>query len=135
MDEEYRQRWQDLFIGDFTGDEETLQEIKKTYEDKKYLLDTHTGVGVQVYRNYAQRTGDQTKTIIDATANPYKFNQAVLEAIAGKEAVTRTSFPFFRNCTITGMPIHRALKTWIKDRLFIIGSLKNPVLSRPFGIF
>ena len=112
VDEEYRQRWQDLFIGDFTGDEETLQEIKKTYEDKKYLLDTHTGVGVRVYRNYAQRTGDQTKTIIDATANPYKFNQAVLEAIAGEEAVTgKDEFSVLQELhRITGMPIHRALK-------------------------
>jgi threonine synthase len=55
VDEEYRKKWQNILIGDYTTDEETLREIKETFTEKGYLLDTHTGVAVRVYRNYAEK--------------------------------------------------------------------------------
>ncbi|MGI6684550.1 MAG: threonine synthase [Bacillota bacterium] len=119
VDEEYRKKWQNILIGDYTTDEETLREIKETFTEKGYLLDTHTGVAVRVYRNYAEKTGDKTKTMIDATANPYKFNKAVLEAIAGTEAVKdKDEFMILEELNrVTGMPIHRALKDLDKKQV------------------
>ena len=112
VEEEYQKRWQGFLLGDFASDWETMEVIKETFQDKAYLLDPHTGVGVKVYRNYAQKTGDKTKTIVDATANPYKFNKAVLEAIAGTEASEgKDEFAVLQELhRRSGMPIHRALK-------------------------
>ena len=45
--------------------------------------DTHTAVAVKVYEDYKKATGDDTKTVIASTANPYKFSGAVYEAIGG----------------------------------------------------
>lgn len=112
IDEEYREKWQGLLIGDFATDSETMEEIKKTFLETGYLLDTHTGVGVKVYRDYVKKTGDKTKTIIDATANPYKFNRAVLAAIGEKESAVENKDEFFileELNRVSGMPIHRAL--------------------------
>ena len=67
------------FYRHFTGDEETLQEIKKTYEDKKYLLDTHTGVGCGL-PVMPKGPGIKPRPSSCCT-NPYKFNQAVLEPL------------------------------------------------------
>ena len=50
--------------------------------------------------------------MIDATANPYKFNKAVLVAIAGEKAGEgKDEFAILRELNqVSGMPIHRALK-------------------------
>lgn len=119
VDEEYREKWQDLLIGDFASDAETIGEIKKTFLETGYVLDTHTGVGVKVYRDYLKKTGDKIKTIIDATANPYKFNKVVLTAIGEKDlAENKDEFFILEELSrISGMPIHRALKGLDKKRI------------------
>lgn len=119
VDAECKKRWQDLLIGDFASDAETREEIKDTFTETGYVLDTHTGVGVKVYRDYVQKTGDKTKTIIDATANPYKFNKSVLEAIGGTELVENKDEFFILDelNRVSGMPIHPALKDLDKKRV------------------
>ncbi len=72
-----------LFDAGCCDDEETKDTIGKTYENG-YLLDTHTAVAVKVYRDYVERTGDNTPTVIASTANPYKFSAAVLSAVCDK---------------------------------------------------
>ena len=62
-------------------DEGTKETIKKTFEDYGYLCDTHTAVGINVYEKYAEKTGDKTPTVIDSTANPFKFSRSVLNAV------------------------------------------------------
>ncbi|MBR2416999.1 MAG: threonine synthase [Clostridia bacterium] len=69
-----------LFDAGCCDDEETKDTIGKTYKNG-YLLDTHTAVAVKVYRDYKERTGDNTPTVIASTANPYKFSAAVLSAV------------------------------------------------------
>ena len=71
------------FWGGFVDEATVATTIKDTYETKKYLMDTHTAVGVAVYNQYAAQTGDTTKTIIASTANPYKFSESILEALGG----------------------------------------------------
>lgn len=58
--------------------------IRKTYEEDGYLSDTHTGVAITVYRDYIAKHGDETPTVIAATASPYKFSKSVLAAVLGE---------------------------------------------------
>ena len=62
-------------------------EIRRTWEESHYLMDTHTAVASAVLRDYVRETGDQTPGVIVSTASPYKFGAAVLEAIGGPQAV------------------------------------------------
>ena len=73
----------DLFYAGCCSDEDTKSTIKDTFEKYSYLLDTHTAVAVKVYEDYRKATGDETKTVIASTANPYKFSGAVYEAVGG----------------------------------------------------
>lgn len=68
------------FYADWCGEDETMTCIKRTFETKGYLLDTHTAVAAAVYEKYKQ-TGDATKTVIVSTASPYKFPQDVLTSL------------------------------------------------------
>ena len=73
-----------LFYAGCCSDDETKSAIKRTFESYSYLLDTHTAVALKVYEDYKRETGDDTKTVIASTANPYKFSGAVYEALGGK---------------------------------------------------
>jgi len=112
VDAKTKEKWQEILVGDWATEKETMSTIRNVFQEKGYLLDTHTAVGVSVYRNYLTKTGDRTQTVIDATANPYKFNQAVLEAVSG-EAQTegKDDFSLLEDLNqVSGTPIHRALK-------------------------
>lgn len=76
----------DNFFGGYATEEETLQTIKKIYDDCGYVIDTHTAVAACVYDKYLKETGDTTKTVIASTASPYKFGKSVMEAIAPEKA-------------------------------------------------
>ena len=74
-----------VFRAGYCDDDETKATIKSTFEKYNYTIDTHTAVAKNVYDKYTENTGDETKTVIASTANPYKFNKAVLEAISNGE--------------------------------------------------
>ncbi len=63
------------------SDDEVSSTIAESFKNKNYLPDTHTSVAIKVYEDYVKRTGDDTVSVIAATANPYKFSKAVLGAI------------------------------------------------------
>lgn len=71
----------ETFYAGCCSDEQTQAQIAKTEEYYKYTADTHTAVAMKVYDDYLAETGDETKTVIASTANPFKFNKSVLEAI------------------------------------------------------
>lgn len=71
------------FYADFCDDIATSATILKVFDDYGYLLDTHTAVGVTVYDGYVEETGDDTVTVIDSTASPFKFAQDVYASISG----------------------------------------------------
>ena len=79
------------FYGGYCTDEETLSTIGKTFREYGYLCDTHTAVGIKVYEDYVESTGDTAKTIIASTASPYKFTGSVLKAIS-KDAIPEGDF-------------------------------------------
>jgi len=72
------------FCGGFATQEEDKDTIKRVFDETGYVLDTHTGVAYRVYEKYRESTGDETVTVIDSTASPYKFARSVMEAIGEK---------------------------------------------------
>ncbi len=102
----------EILVGGFAGENETLATIKKTFRETGYTLDTHTAVAVKVYEDYKEALGNQTKTIIDATASPFKFNASVLEAIKGQESIeNKDEFQILEELSkVSGLEIHPGLK-------------------------
>jgi len=82
-----KQKIKEIFWAGYCNDHDTLAAIKETDENYSYVMDTHTAVGKNVYDQYVRETGDMTKTIIASTASPFKFNNSVLTALIGEEAI------------------------------------------------
>jgi len=80
IDSETKKRLKD-FYGGFASQEESRRYIKEIFENSKYLIDPHTAVAYAVYKKYIKETGDKTKTIIVATASPFKFTKSVMGSI------------------------------------------------------
>lgn len=85
VDSPTREMIQELFWSDFASDEETLNSIKQNYNQYKYVVDTHTAVGLHVYRKYRESTGDKCLTVVLSTASPFKFNASVMRALLGED--------------------------------------------------
>lgn len=69
------------FYAGFADIQETNSEIGKMYRENGYLMDTHTAVAYKVYEDYKKATGDETVTVIAATASAYKFAESVALSI------------------------------------------------------
>lgn len=69
------------FCGGSATVEETNEAIGKMYDEHGYLMDTHTAVAYKVYKDYVEKTGDETPTLIASTASAYKFAESVAQAI------------------------------------------------------
>ena len=112
IDQETKEAIEETLTGGFATEPETLATIKEVFSTEGYTLDTHTAVAVKVYDEFVQKTSDQTKSIIDSTASPFKFNSSVLEAIKGKEAVLgKDEFTIIEELSkVSGVSVHRALK-------------------------
>lgn len=87
VDSMVKEKLSAVFYGNYASDDETKQTIRKVFDSEGYLCDTHTAVAINVYEKYCVETGDsQTPAIIASTASPYKFADAVLEAVTGEKA-------------------------------------------------
>ncbi len=75
---------QDVFVGGFAEDYGTVKTIKELYDRTDNCVDTHTAVGFNVYERYFARSGDPAKTVFVSTASPFKFADAVSDAIFGE---------------------------------------------------
>ncbi len=75
---------QKIFAG-FADEKQTLNTIKKVFEDYNYLVDPHTAVGIKVFFDFQKSCETTGKTIVAATASPFKFNQSVLLALNKQE--------------------------------------------------
>ena len=63
------------------SDDETLEEIRRTYETTKYILDPHTAVGVAAARKARQWMTSAPPIIVAATAHPAKFSDVIHKAL------------------------------------------------------
>ncbi len=106
---------QELFSAGWCDDEETLQEIRTTFEEENYLCDTHTAVAKRVYRSYREQSGDTTPTVIASTANPYKFSASVLSALQGDHADQDEFEKVETLYRLTGCPVPAQLLS-LKDK-------------------
>ena len=66
-------------------EEEIKETIGKCYREHSYLLDTHTACGYGVLERLRREEGDSVPTVLMSTASPFKFPEAVLEAICGEK--------------------------------------------------
>ncbi|MGC8771585.1 MAG: threonine synthase [Brevinematia bacterium] len=85
VDETTKSRLKTELYGNYSTEEETMKEIKETFEKYNYLLDPHTAVAMNVYKKYLNESEDDLPVVISSTASPYKFNSAVYKAITGKD--------------------------------------------------
>lgn len=98
------------FAAGCCDDDMTKTAIKKIKDEYNYTADTHTAVGIKVYLDYVQETGDTTKTVIASTANPYKFNKSVLEAVSDDDFDKYDEFTLLTKLSeISGMEIPESL--------------------------
>ena len=86
IDEAMLQGLSERYAAGYVDENGIREEIARTWQEDKYLMDTHTAVASAVLRDYQQKTGDKTVSVIVSTASPYKFGASVLEAVAGSEA-------------------------------------------------
>ena len=87
ISDDVKAKLSELMWGGCADDAQTAETIKKTFDESGYVVDTHTAVAKAVYDKYCEETGDTTKTVIASTASPFKFNQSVLIALGGHNAV------------------------------------------------
>lgn len=106
-----RPKVSESFFGGFCDDSATAKTILDTWQNDKYLVDTHTAVALDVYRQYVENTGDSsTPTVIASTASPYKFVGNVLGAL--EDLSSEDEFEnIFRLETLTGTKAPAQLKT------------------------
>jgi threonine synthase len=71
----------DDFYGGYASDEETIESIGRVYAEAGYVMDTHTAVAYSVYKKYQSDSGDRSRTMIAATASPFKFAGSVCSGI------------------------------------------------------
>ena len=76
-----KSRLSDLYWGGCCDEQGTASTIADYYQNKGYLIDTHTAVAANVMEQYREATGDKTLTVFASTASPYKFCNHVLAAI------------------------------------------------------
>ena len=87
VDDDMLGKLQAKYAAGYVNEDGIRAEIQRTWQEDHYLMDTHTAVASAVLRDYIEKTGDKTPSVIVSTASPYKFGASVLEAIAGEEAV------------------------------------------------
>jgi len=74
-----------IFSSGYCSEEDTMRTIKNTFENDGYLIDTHTAVAYKVLNDYRAVSNDGTVSIVISTASPFKFCNAVLEALGHSE--------------------------------------------------
>lgn len=83
VDEETKARMDEFMLAGSADDTMTKETIKKVFDEDFYLLDPHTAVGVNVVKAL---NSDET-IVVDSTANPYKFFEAVADALGVKDQI------------------------------------------------
>ncbi len=79
------------FTGLYCDEANTALEIKRTFSDDGYLVDTHTAVGLNCAKQYIERNHDGLKMLVASTASPYKFASDVYKSITGSQPTDELS--------------------------------------------
>lgn len=90
------------FAAGCTDEAQTREQIKKTFAEHSYLIDTHTAVALRVAEEYRGKNGGKMLTV--STASPYKFAADVLSSL-GKTAEGDEFAPLYELQRVTGVEI------------------------------
>lgn len=93
------------FKAGFATEENVLTEIKAIYEKSGYTIDPHTAVAAYV----AKQFNSVNPMIVASTASPYKFPEAVLEALDPDYKISELSAALNRLQTLTHTPFPKAI--------------------------
>jgi threonine synthase len=85
---ELKAKVQELFAAGYATEEETAAAIGTMKAEHDYLIDTHTAVAFAVLEQYRKESGDQTLSVVASTASPFKFCDAVLDALGVEQKAT-----------------------------------------------
>ena len=85
INDELLNRIKENFAAYCTDEDECLKTIKGTYEKDHVMIDPHTSVALNAYREYRNKTNDDTPTVVLSTASPFKFAKDVLKALGIEE--------------------------------------------------
>lgn len=106
VDEDIKRTLQELFWAGFCDDEATKNTVHEMFSVENYLIDPHTAVAANVYKQYVGNTGDvKTPTVVVSTASPYKFPGDVLSAVTGEEQPGDEFQQIMQLAFITGTPV------------------------------
>ncbi len=86
VDEQVKQKIDDIFCGYYTDENATAKEILECFEKHNYLCDTHTAVGIHAAESYIADTNDKIVTVVDSTASPFKFAADVYSSLGQKNS-------------------------------------------------
>ncbi len=116
-----------LFWSASADDRATIAAIRRYYKEYSYLMDTHTAVAAEVYDRYLAESGDDTKTVIVSTANPYKFNESVAAAVLSpEETAGKDEFELLQLLeSETGQKIPAGLKNLDKKKIIHDATIKK----------
>ncbi len=105
----------EVFDGGFATEDESVEAMFGVFEDTGYTMDTHTGCAMKVALDWFEKNRkDETKMVIVATANPYKFPQDVLYAVTGNDV--KDSFKGIKRLhAATAMEVPKSLLT-LRDK-------------------
>lgn len=113
MPEILKNRLHHDFYASYTTQEQTKSIIKEVYEQTGYLLDPHTAVAYKAVQDFKREKINSSKTMICATASPYKFMDTVFNSISHSDG---DEFDMMLDCEQkTGITIPRNLKN-LKDK-------------------
>ena len=70
-----------LITGYSVSDADTLQSIRRVYEENGYLADPHTAVGLEAVCRHRRDTASDMPAIVLATAHPAKFPKTMQRAL------------------------------------------------------
>jgi threonine synthase len=130
VDEVTKRNIDEVVLSGWIDEARVLSTIGRVYREHRYVLDTHTAVGVALSD---QLSGRGRKTILAATASPYKFSGDVLGAM--EETVPDDEFACIdRMAALSGVAVHGAVKGLrerpvLHHRCIAIGQMRETVLD------
>ena len=74
------------FLGYSTSQIEGAEIMRRTFEENKYLIDTHTAVALSAAVRYMNDYKAENRMLVVSTATPYKFARDTLSCVFGEVA-------------------------------------------------
>ena len=122
-----------VFASGHCSEEDTAKTINNTFKNSDYLIDTHTAVAYKVLGDYRAATGDSTTSVVVSTASPFKFCEAVLDALG--QASTKKDISLIDTLSeVTGVAVPTPLaqlkgKESRFDKAVAIDGMKDAVIA------